>query len=211
MKPKTMLLGLGLVAVAAVALTRKKTRRLMDPTDPCFPSSKYRAVHDSGSRPLSDIRVIVIHSTEGSSAESTAAYFHNPASGGSTQLVVGEDGAFRCLPDDVEPWAAPGTNSDGLHIELAGFAGFTAAQWLARQKTLTCAARLIAQWCFDYDIPATFLDADALKAGDRGITTHWQVTQAYSGGKGHYDPGQGFPIETFMSMIAAELAKLPYT
>jgi hypothetical protein len=48
----------------------------------------YRAAHDSGHRGLSEVRLIVMHDTEGGSAESVARYFSTGAATGSAHLVV---------------------------------------------------------------------------------------------------------------------------
>jgi hypothetical protein len=205
-------IGLGVALVAsATSGAQKRRRRRMDPNDPCFPSTRFRAVHSSGVRSLDGITVIVVHDTEGgpAGAASSAAWFANPASRGSTQLIAGEDGTFRSLPDDTEPWAAEGANSNGLHIELAGSAAWTRAQWLARTKTLDCAARLIADWCFTYDIPAVLLDAASLRANQRGITTHAAVSEAFHQSN-HYDPGPNFPMDVLIAKVQAALADLPY-
>jgi hypothetical protein len=49
---------------------------------------EFKAVHESGTRALSAIRLIVIHSTESDTAQSSAHWFTNPDSGGSAHLVV---------------------------------------------------------------------------------------------------------------------------
>jgi hypothetical protein len=159
-----------------------------------------RAKHDSGARDLKNIKWVVIHSTESGSAKSTAQYFQAPQSTGSTQFVVGEDGVFRTLPDAAEPWAAPGANRDGLHIEIVGYASMKREDWLKRQKTLKNAASIISSWCSTYGIPTQFVDAAGLIAGKKGITTHAEVSKAFKKSN-HTDPGSGFPLDVILGMI----------
>jgi hypothetical protein len=142
----------------------------------------------------------VLHSTEGPSAASALATFAAPDAGGSTQLVVGDEGAWRCLPDDVEPCGAPGANAQGLHMELVGYASWTRAQWIAHMPMLRCAARLASDWCSLYGIPQRFIDAKGLLAGEIGITTHAEVDKAWKKST-HWDPGPGFPMDVFLNLM----------
>lgn len=168
------------------------------------------AAHHSGKRDPSKIRWVVLHSTEGNEkAAGAVAWFQNEECQGSAHLVVGTDGAFRCLPDDVEPWAAPGANAEGLHIEIAGHASFHPGEWMKHSKTLDDAAALVAEWCNHYDLPPEFLAADALHdEASRGITTHAEVTHAFKKGD-HWDPGQGFPMDYFLGKVKEFLAAYP--
>lgn len=161
-------------------------------------SIAYSAAHHGGKRSMSKVRLIVLHSTEGSTAKGAASWFANPASAGSTQLVVDDRECYRTLPDDVVPYGAPGANEDGLHIEMAGFAKWTRAQWLEHEDTVRRAAALAADWSATYGIPLVYVDAAGLRAGKSGVTTHWQVTKGLNGGKGHVDPGPNFPLDVFM-------------
>src|SRR5215510_4526618 len=97
-------------------------------------STKYRAFHHSGARPLSAIKWIVMHSTEGDTALGAAAWFANPASGGSAHLCVDDRYCFRTLPDGIIPWAAPGANTQGFHIEQAGYARWTSLIWSSKHR-----------------------------------------------------------------------------
>jgi hypothetical protein len=163
----------------------------------------FPAAHQSGARDPSRIRVIVLHSTEGGSAAGAASWFQNEASGGSTQLVAGEDGLFRSVDDLRIPWGAQGANSDGLHIELAGYAKWSRDQWLAKNKTLENAASAIGKWSKQYGIPLRYIEGAEL-ADDvtRGVTTHVAVVKAYRKGD-HWDPGPGFPIDVLLERAKA--------
>lgn len=166
----------------------------------------FTAVHHSGTRPLSAIDLVVLHSTEGNTAEGAARWFANPASAGSTHLVVDDNTCYRVLRDDQVPWGAPGANFHGFHIEQAGFASWSLWRWQTlHNKTLRRAAFKAALHCKRYGIQVRFLEAPALRLGVRdGITTHAECTKAFGGN--HTDPGQNWPRALFMGYVRAYLA-----
>ena len=166
----------------------------------------FTAAHHSGYRPLSAINLIVMHSTEGSTAIGAAIWFRNPLSKGSAHLVVDDIACFRCLKDDQIPWGAKGANYNGFHIEQAGFAKWSSYVWSkTHRKTLNRAAFKAALHCKRYGVSARFLTAANLKAGMRnGVTTHAECTKAFGGN--HTDPGTGWPRALFMSLVRASLA-----
>lgn len=164
------------------------------------PCKQRRARHDSGPRRASAIRQIVIHDTEGGTARSVAAFFATTAQA-STQLVVDERECYRCLPDLTIPWAAPGANTSGLHVELCGFAHWTLAEWMEHRSTLDRAAYKCARWAFAYRIPRRWLTVAELRAGARGFTTHADASIAFPPNDGHHDPGPHFPRAMFLARV----------
>ena len=48
--------------------------------------------------------------------------------------------------------------------------------------------------------PDPMLTADDLLAGRRGITGHAEVSKAYRKSD-HWDPGPGFPVESFLDRV----------
>ena len=93
-------------------------------------------------------------------------------------------------------------NRSSIGIELSGYASQTEEQWLDAysRAMLSNAAGLIAKLCKRWRIPVEFVAANELLAGAAGITTHVEVTRAFKKGD-HYDPGQGFPMATFLEMV----------
>lgn len=178
-----------------------------DPIRATCRRSFYPAAHTSGRRPLSAIRLVVMHSTEGGTAISVARYFHDPPDDdvGSAHLVVDDDRCERCLPDSAIPWAAPEANRVGFHIEQCGFADWTRAEWLAHRRELERGAWKAARALERFGIPATFLDAPKLRAGRSGLTTHAQCTLAFGPAGGHHDPGAGWPRDVFMRLVRGYL------
>lgn len=167
-------------------------------------STRYRAVHDSGSREAATIRYAVVHCTEGATAEGAAAWFANQHSGGSTQIVVDDAHAFRTLPDLRIPWGAPPLNSDGVHIEIAGYTHWTRTDWLEHRARIEHAAFFVAGWCKRYGIPARLVKTAGLRLRRRGITAHMWVSAAFRETT-HTDPGPGFPWDVFMRAVHAHM------
>lgn len=188
------LAGLGAITATFVTGLANAGRKV-----PC--STKFMPARLAGGiRKPGALHVIVLHSTESTGpAANVASYFQSSGAGGSAQIVVGEDGCFRSLPDLQEPAGAPGTNSDGLHIEIVGLAKWTRAEWLERApRALDLAARVLAEWSQTFKIPLAFLDAAALKTGHaRGVTTHNEVSKAFKKSD-HWDPGPGFPLDMLL-------------
>lgn len=150
----------------------------------------------SGYRPTSAIKWIIIHDTEGATAEGAAKWFANPDSRGSAHLIVDNDVCFRTLENDEIPWAAPGANAEGFHIEIAGFASWSKARWLLNLKRIRRAAYKTALHARAWHIPLVQLGPEGLKAGREGIASHNAVSKAFGGD--HTDPGPNFPWSTFM-------------
>jgi hypothetical protein len=174
-----------------------------------------RAANDSGPRRARSIRLVVIHSAEAadsfggdSSAEGVAIFFSRPSTKASTQLAVDRDSCVRMLPDLVIPWGAAGANSDGLHVEICGRAGWSKAEWLQRKTMLQRAAYRVAKWCWLYDIGPKWLSNRQLANGTaRGLTTHAQVNEVFKRGS-HWDPGPGFPRDIFLRWVRDYLEEI---
>lgn len=171
---------------------------------------QFRAAHDSGPRRASDIRHVVLHSTEGGTARSVAQFFASTAQA-STQLVVDDAGCYRCVPDLVKPWGAPGVNTSGLHTEHCGYAKWTRAEWLIHLSMLRISAQHTARWCWQYGIPRRYVGGLALRLGRKGITTHADASKAFGTVGGHTDPGPGFPRDLYLDMVKDEYARLVNT
>ncbi len=170
---------------------------------PCKP---WRAKHDSGPRRASQIKWVVLHSTEGGTAESVARFFATTAQA-STHLVVDDKECYRMVPDLVVPWGAPGVNTGGLHIEQCGFARWSTAEWMQHEHTLQRSAAKAARWAHMYGIPLRWVGPIGLKLGRKGVTTHADASKAFTPG-GHTDPGPGFPKDQWMRWARGYLAEL---
>lgn len=179
--------------------------------------AKKQAYRNSGERPVSDITLIVLHDTEGpvgpGAATEIANYFASTSAGGSAHLVIDDDEAIRCLPDNMIPWGAPGANTNGFHIEQCGYASWTKAQWLHHHDMLERVAVKVAQHCKSFGIPCKFVYHTGLGAGAHGVTTHaevskWAAIYDPSLEHDHTDPGEGYPIGYVMALAQQYLAEL---
>lgn len=155
------------------------------------------------------VRVIVIHDMEWkvgtATAEDCAHDFavRKPDNKASAHICVDPDSIVQCVHDRDVAYAAPGVNSDGIQIELAGFKRFTLADWMLPEnlKVLLKGADAVAQYCLKYDIPPMHISDTALRAGAKGIIGHDQASRVYKGSD-HSDPGPSFPWTFFIASVA---------
>ena len=162
----------------------------------------FKAVRSSGTRSLSQIRLIVIHSTESNSAASSAAWFANPQSKGSAHILVDDNECYRTLDNEVIPWGAPGANTNGFHIEHAGWAvKWDRAEWMRHEQTLRRGAFKGALHAKKFGIPIRLLNANDLRNGKAGFVTHATVSEFNPKGGNHTDPGSNFPLDVYMQFV----------
>lgn len=155
------------------------------------------------------VDLIVIHTMESpekpDTAEAVAAWFAgSTAPQASPHYCIDADSIVQCVRLDDVAWCAPGANSNGIHLEHAGRAAQTLADWSDPYSTamLQLSAELTADLCKRFSIPATFLDAAALQRGERGITTHAEVSKAFpKNSSGHWDPGPNFPMLKYIAQV----------
>lgn len=157
---------------------------------------------------------IVLHTMESqekpTTAETVSEWFCDPKRSpkASAHFCVDSNSAVRIVDDKDVAWAAPGANANGLHIEMAGVAAQTRAQWLDPYslKVLDRAAQIAADWCNKYGIPARALKPKQVRARKlRGICGHWDVTRAFPDKGSHTDPGRNFPWNVFIPKVQALL------
>lgn len=196
---------LAVLGVAAAYVVRKGYQLIFS-TDFVGACSTEYAAHNHGGPRTQPIDWIVVHDTEGETALSAARWFVQPLAigdggPGSTQVVVGEDGCYRTLPDDVVPYGAGfHANARGLHVELSGHSTYSRDQWMSRATTLRRAAAWLASWSRDYGVPLRYVDAKGLLAGERGVTTHREVSRAWPSDTNHQDPGPNFPMDYLLDL-----------
>lgn len=157
---------------------------------------------------------IVLHCTDGceglTADDDCAAMFARapePGKEKSAHLVIDADSVTRCVPDDFTAYHARHSgNAYGIGIELCGKADQTRAQWFDPMSfpMLCIAARVCAELCQRWEIPAVVVNDRGLLAGERGITTHHFVSAAWKQSD-HYDPGPGFPLGSFVAAVASAL------
>jgi N-acetyl-anhydromuramyl-L-alanine amidase AmpD/peptidoglycan hydrolase-like protein with peptidoglycan-binding domain len=183
------------IAIAAGQVTSKVTAR------------NFGAAGNKYTDRSKDIRHIVIHTAEmaekPTGAEALGAWVSGPsAPQASWHYAVDNDSVVQCLDDKYIAWHAPGANRSGIGIEHVGYAKQGPAEWEDDFSVaqLQLSAQLTATLCQKWGIPARFVDAEGLKRGEAGITTHDAVSRAFKKST-HYDPGNHFPMELYMRMV----------
>jgi N-acetyl-anhydromuramyl-L-alanine amidase AmpD len=160
-----------------------------------------------------NVRVVVIHSMEapekGETAENVARFFQNTQNPASAHLCIDNNSIVQCVFDNDIAFAAPGVNSDGIQLELAGFAKQTREEWMDAYSILVLenAANAAAQYCLKYNIPIEHLSDAELEAGQKGIIGHVQATRVYKKST-HTDPGEGFPWDHFIERVQQHHARV---
>lgn len=127
----------------------------------------------------------------------------------SAHICVDSDSIIQCVPDSYKPYAAGATaNARGMHIELAGYAEQTPAQWRDKYSTamLAVAADAAAQYALKYAIPVRHLTLAQILASERGVVGHDQMSAAFKQST-HTDPGPNFPWPRFIAYMQASFAE----
>lgn len=152
------------------------------------------------------VRVIVVHCMEApegpQTAENVARYFASTPTVASAHVNVDSDSVVQSVRDSDVAYAAPGANHDGIQVELAGYARQSLKEWMDDYgvQLLNRAAHVVAQYCLKYAIPPLKLTDSMLKAGQRGIVGHDQVSRVFNKST-HTDPGPNFPWLYFMCAV----------
>lgn len=158
------------------------------------------------------VRLIVIHSTESleteGGARQIAHYFQHPSRPGSSHVVVDDVDIIQCVHDSDTAAGAVGANSDGIHIEQVGKADQTPLEWgdTYSMAVIENCANVTAQYCLKYGIPPVRLTVAQIRAGEKGIAGHVDISQAYPG-TGHWDPGPNYPFPQFLAAVKDHIEK----
>lgn len=176
------------------------------------PPSKHSG---NGNKPINRI---VLHGTvsptERGGARKIAGYFKSAKAQGSAHYVVDPYETIQAAYDSVVTWHAP-PNRGSLGVELCDWVGVNGSSTplpLSRWKRpehaamLRRAAHLVAELCLAYDVPVRMLSPSQLRAGERGICEHSDVSQAW-GQSSHWDLGN-FPRVEFLRLVQAEVASI---
>lgn len=157
-------------------------------------------------------QVIVLHSMEApekpTTAEAVAKYF-TTKQGASAHYCVDNNSIVQCVQTKDVAAGAPGLNQIGIHIEMAGYAKQSAAEWkdeyskaVIENAALLCAKIL----CPKYDIPPRILSLEDVRKAKfdttiKGFCTHHMGSLAFKVMGGHTDPGPNFPLELFIELV----------
>lgn len=135
---------------------------------------------------------VVLHATLGGSPtpqteyDATVNWFRNPASQASAHAVVGPAGqVHRPVRTEEIAWHAKAANKDHLGIEMAkAHLGDPILP-----EILDSAARIVAGWCHDYEIPIAW-------SASHGIEEHRNIP-----GNNHSDVGGPFDRADFLARV----------
>lgn len=183
------------------------------------------------------IDLVVFHTAENpekpTGAEATAAYFASlkrPWDNGkgdpdaSAHYSIDCDSIVQSVLEKDVAWAAPGANSVGIQLEHSGYARQTVLDWQDpfSAAMLDLSAHLTAGICQRHGIPVQWVDAEGLLAGERGITSHAEVSKACrlanerrltsssffnsknngaTAKTNHSDPGAGFDAPAYVALV----------
>lgn len=158
------------------------------------------------------VRLVVIHTMENAEKPGTAlAVARWFASAGAPQasahVCVDNRDIVECVRAQDVAWGAPKANRDGYHIEHAGRAAQSDADWSDdySSRMLELSAGHAATIARTYGIPVRRLTPEQIAAGAAGFCGHVDVTRAYKTPGGHVDPGPAFPWGRYLAMVQSAL------
>lgn len=161
------------------------------------------------------LRLIVVHTMESpekpGTARAVAQWFAGAsAPQASAHACIDSAEIVLCVREKDVAWAAPGANRDGYHIEHAGRAAQTEADWSDAPSVaiLALSAAHAADVAHRYGIPAKRLTVAEVADGvTKGFCGHVDVTHAFPKLHGsHTDPGAGFPWDSYIEQVKGSLS-----
>ena len=166
-----------------------------------IPSPNYSSRGGSG------VRLVVVHTAEGSTSyQSLGAYFGSTSSGVSSH--TGIDDTPGRLGEYVKrtgkAWTQGNANPYSVSTELCAFAKWSRDEWMRHPVMLETCAAWIREECNHYGLPITKLSASAAQSGGRGVCGHVDLGTA---GGGHWDPGPDFPWSHVLDLAGGGGAK----
>lgn len=163
-----------------------------------YPDLPYVHARGDGG-PRSRTQIIIIHATDNTApASGEASYATRREDGTSAHYYVDSVQTIQALPIGNIAFGALGHgNAVGVQYELCGRSN------QLTDPTIRRAATQVARDCARYGIPVRKLTPAQIRAGERGICGHADVTLAWpEDGGDHTDPGSNFPWSTFIGYVA---------
>lgn len=134
-------------------------------------------------------RRVVVHDMEAVNIDGVQRYFEtsSPDEVGA-HIGIGLHGDLRQWADlDALVYHAKGGNSDGIGIELAGYAALPRFRWIAMKRQRITLAKAIARLCHMYHL--------GLPTHGTVVVGHYEIPAG-----GHTDPGPNFPWDAVMKL-----------
>lgn len=160
-----------------------------------------------GQRP----RYFLLHTQEGNgTAESLAGYLNNRNNGVSYHYTLRDGVLVDVVDTDLASWSVGDANGYTINLCFAGsFAGWSRAQWLARDADLRIAAWIAVQDARKYGFPPNWLGSGGRYVPAwAGVSDHQYVTDVIGWGS-HTDCGPGFPGDVFARYLAEYAGTAP--
>lgn len=141
---------------------------------------------------------VVIHATDNTAPASGEANYAKSRSDGVSAHFYSDEGAvIQALDTALVAYGCfPTGNSRSVQFELVGRSN------QLTDATMRRIAPIVARACAEFGIPIRHVGSVELRAGQRGICGHGDVTRAWGEGD-HVDPGDSFPWDRFISYVAA--------
>lgn len=167
-----------------------------------------------------EVRVVVIHTMECQELKGRARWCAEWFSGKYAPQYPAPQASAHYMVDDLETvqgvresdmaWHAGSANPFSIGVEHAGYAGQNAEQWDDEysRSVLARSAELVAGICARWSIPIVKLGPGELQQGQHGICGHVDCTNAFSGGRGHTDPGPRFPWDAYLALVRSEAIRI---
>lgn len=158
--------------------------------------------------------LIIVHTMETPEnrgrAYQVANWFAGPSSPmASAHYMVDDAEIYMSVKEEDTAWAVGDfdLNQKSISIEHAGVAAQTSQEWQDNysKHELANSARLAADICKRYNIPAVKLSPQDILAGKPGFAGHADITVAKHVVGGHLDPGVHFPWDDYLKQINAIL------
>jgi hypothetical protein len=158
------------------------------------------------SRGGSSVRLLVLHTAEGSrTIESLGSFFASSSSGVSSH--TGADDKVNTVGEFVKrgnkAWTQGNANPVACAIELCGFASWTRDEWMNNHSNmLNNTAQWVKEEAAALGIPIVKLTASQAQGSGRGVCQHIDLG-GWGGGHVDCDYGSGnFPIDHVLSMAS---------
>lgn len=151
------------------------------------------------SRGGATVRLIVLHTAEGSTTiESLGNYFASSSSGVSSHVGIDDkDGVIgEYVRRGDKAWTQGNANPVAVSVELCAFAKWSPAEWGNHPNMLENCARWIMEEAVTFGLPIQKLTAAQAQGSGRGVCQHVDLG---SWGGGHWDCGSSFPIDDVLA------------
>jgi hypothetical protein len=150
-------------------------------------------------RGKSPVRLIAVHTAEGSTTVESLGNYFAGTTAGSSHAGIGQGGQYAEFVSYANTaWTDPPVNSVADTVEICGFAKWTRDEWLAKKDMIETIAHWIAWRCSVRGIPVRHIT----DASGSGVVGHRDINSTYHKSS-HTDPGPNFPWDVVIARAQA--------